>query len=201
MKYTTDAIRGICCIFHYFIFILSFGKILTGVSKAWVGNSSNVPIELSNPDSSESGSMGELVYDGYQNIGYYPSGKTVVKIKPTGIDMSKFLTYKIDYTFKITEYEKLSGSDDFAIIRYTKPFTSDKYGYELSTTPFAPFPVTFTGTEIINRSGETFIRGYGQEIIIDTVDDVLTIPIKQDSNVSSILNTTYQLHIIGYVNI
>ena len=26
---------------------------LTGVSKAWVGNSSNVPIELSNPDSSE----------------------------------------------------------------------------------------------------------------------------------------------------
>lgn len=44
--------------FYFFIIILlSFGKLLTGASKAWVGNSSNVPIELSNPDSSGSSSF------------------------------------------------------------------------------------------------------------------------------------------------
>ena len=40
-------------VFFFIIILLSFGKLLTGASKAWVGNSSNVPIELSNPDSSE----------------------------------------------------------------------------------------------------------------------------------------------------
>ena len=67
-------------VLFFIIFLLSFGKLLTGVSKAWVGNSSNVPIELINPDSSGSG---------------WPLTKKSLKVSYID-DSYDYATYRID---------------------------------------------------------------------------------------------------------
>lgn len=163
--------------FYFFIIIvLNFGKLLTGVSRVWVGNSSNVPIELSNPDSSETNSNPfKLLKSKDATITFTPynydedndfgTAKYVISVD------SDFVMCKM-YT------STSSGYGDYCRIQATfyNYFTLDYeitgiYGdktYESSQTIFGPFNNKYP-------NNCNFVYPWGNKLSISLISNKITI--------------------------
>ena len=165
---------------------------LTGVSKAWVGNSSNAPIELSNPDTNEYGSN-SLLYDNTESYELSFDGKSTEYISPNILDYDGFCNYYVESILTFISYE-----GDYSILRYDPPFTST--GKSSSITTESVFPIQSRTNKLLTGIGDYLFRTHlNPTLIPQDRNNPFQLSFKQDtSGASTVLRITYQLKVIGF---